>query len=129
MTPTAYQSEAVLAACAGGDLRRQIGDGPHHPGVAAGDRLLVDVGGQTKVQDHRPTRAGDQDVGGLEIPVQLAGLVERLEPGGHLAERVAEAGFVEGQMDRRRRRRFGFGVVGPPQLDPAQGRIDHRHRR
>ena len=45
---------------------------------------------EPEIEEHDTSRRCDQDVGGLDVPMELARLVERVEPFGQLSQRPAE---------------------------------------
>ena len=72
---SARASTSAPAACSGGHVR---GCARNRSGAAFGPS------GEPEVHDHHPPRAGEHDVLGLDIAVDEAGLVDRLEPGEEL---------------------------------------------
>jgi hypothetical protein len=99
--------------------------GPEDAVVEGGvDRRRTAVADEAEVEDDDAAAAADQDVGGLEVAVQLAGGVERVDAGDQLGEGVAQAGLVELGRSGRARVVLGdavmivdadavLGVVGP----------------
>jgi hypothetical protein len=59
------------------------------------DAGQLDVGDQPEVEQHHPAAGLDQHVGRLEIAMQLAGQVQRVDAVAQLVERVVEAGPIE----------------------------------
>jgi hypothetical protein len=59
------------------------------------DAGQLDVGDQPEVEQHHPAARLDQHVGRLEIAVQLAGEVQRVDAVAQLVQRGLEAGQVE----------------------------------
>jgi hypothetical protein len=85
---------------------RHVGRGADQGGVAdLGDH---GVAHQAEVEHHDPALARDQHVRGLEVAVDLAGAVQRLESERELAQAIAQALVVE----RAGQRRLGAGLGG-----------------
>ena len=77
-------------------LRRHVADRPDDLAV---DRLLscqaLEVGRQAEIEQDDPPLGGHQDVGRLDVSVQLARLVERIDAFGELTQCVAKPRLVE----------------------------------
>ena len=61
-----------------------LGGAHHHAGGR--QRALVDAGGDAEVGELGQALAVDEDVGGLDVPVDDAGVVDDLEGAGHLRQ-------------------------------------------
>ena len=77
-------------------LGRHVTDGPDDLAV---DRLwprqALEVGRQPEIKEDDPPLRGHQDVGRLDVAVQLARLVDGIDPFGELTQRIAEPRFIE----------------------------------
>jgi hypothetical protein len=49
------------------------------------------LGNQAEVEEHNPSLAGDQNIGGLDIAVELTRLVQRDDPVGELSQGASKS--------------------------------------
>jgi hypothetical protein len=73
----------------------------------------VEVCGQAEVQQHHAPLPGDQHVARLDVPVQLARLVQGMHPGRQLPQAVAQAPELRGRQTRRREGRLRRLIPSP----------------
>jgi hypothetical protein len=74
------------------------------------------VGDQAEVEEHHPSGGRDHQVRGLDVAVDLADRVQRMEPAGEVGERRAEARLVV-----HARGDGGPGRGGPGRGGPGRG--------
>jgi hypothetical protein len=115
-------------------LRRHVAGGAHH--LVA--RALLHVREHAKVQHHHPALLGDEQVGGLDIPVHLAGAVQgasrastaKRRPGRGSAPTVMDMPaypeyrgvyYRRQWLSRRVSRPGGLGTAGRPGWSSAWG--------
>ena len=75
-----------------GHVRQRADDLPVQAPVQA---RTLQVRSQPEIEQDDTALAGHQDVRGLDVPMQLPGLVERIDALGQLPEGIAEAGLIE----------------------------------
>ena len=79
-------------------LGGEVGDGAVEDAVVGGRRLGGDRPGQTEVRDLDGAAVGDEDVLGLDVPVDVARLVRGGQPGEHRVHEVERGPRRQGPL-------------------------------